>query len=388
MNNAAKELILACARRSLANGGNGRIREMVPQISDWPRVLRAAQLHGVMPLMYTHLKRTCPELVDEAVTKSLTSLYVRNSQKNMTIAASLLSILTLFAANDIPAVPFKGPVLAEKVYGDLGLRQVGDLDILIKRKDVIKAQHLLMAKGYVPELTLYGRRGIDFIQFENSISYHHPRGGPPVDLHWEMTGRYLLTPICMENVEGRLQHSDFLGCKIAILPDDLMILYLCLHGTSHCWERLEWLCGFVEMVRKLSEKELLEVIALAGEMGCKRMLYLGLWLGHGLLDLALPEKHLDVIEKDSGVVKYGKKVKLIIFNPQENSDVNNAEWRFSPLHIHLRDTYRDRIKYAFYLFTMPTIKEWVKCPLPSWLTPLYRVVRPLRLGVTFLFGRK
>jgi len=35
----------------------------------------------------------------------------------------LLKLLDLFENHGIPAVPFKGPVLASSIYGDLSLRQ-------------------------------------------------------------------------------------------------------------------------------------------------------------------------------------------------------------------------------------------------------------------------
>jgi hypothetical protein len=386
MRDAGNNLILACSRIALSPDHIFRIREYASQIFNWENVFRTASSHGIAPLLYTHLKKSCPDLITADVMNQLQKMYVRNYTKNLSVSAMLLKILNLFTAKGILAVPLKGPVLAEKVYGDISLRQFSDLDILVKKEDVIKVQNLLVGCGYEPELKLDGKRGSQYLEFENSISFFHNKCGPSIDLHWEMTGRYLLTPLYLEAFEGKLQQSVFLNQKVLSIPDDILLIYLCLHGTSHCWDRFEWLCCFVEMVRKQNEKGLFEIIELAGEIGCKRLLYLGLYLGYDLLDAALPDKVLETIVNDKEVVKYGKKVKQIIFN-QKTDSIDVAKWRFSPLHIQIRDTYRDRLNYAVYLYTMPTIKEWIKCPLPSWLTPLYRVIRPLRLGIAFLSGK-
>jgi hypothetical protein len=386
MNDVEIKLILAATRIALSSDIILNIRKCASQVSDWQDVLRAATLHGIAPLLYTNLKRTCPDLITNDVMNQLKGMYVSNATKNLSVSVNLLKILNIMMVNDILAIPFKGPLLAEKVYGNVCLRQYSDLDILVKEQDVSKAQDLLIKNGYVPEFKLSGGKGKKYQQVENSISFFHPKGGPPIDLHWEMTGRYLLKPIEIEAFEGKLQYSYFLNQKVLSMPDDIMLIYLCIHGTSHCWERLEWLCCFAEMVRKRGGKDLFKIIELAGELGCKRILYLGFYLGYSLFGVALPVKVLENIAGDRGVVKYGKKLKQIIFG-QKTDSIDDAKWRFAALHIQIRDTYIDRVKYAVFLYTMPTIKEWVKCPLPSWLTPLYRVIRPLRLGITFLFGK-
>jgi hypothetical protein len=54
----------------------------------------------------------------------------------------------------IPAIPYKGPVLAASLYEDLAVRPFSDLDILIKRKDVLKAMDLMTSLGYRPHYQL------------------------------------------------------------------------------------------------------------------------------------------------------------------------------------------------------------------------------------------
>jgi hypothetical protein len=380
-------LVLACSRIALSSGVISIIRDCASQVSNWHYVLQIASLNGIVPLLYTHLKKICPDLIPNDIMNQLNGMYVTNSKKNLAGSATLLTILTAFSKNDIIAVPFKGPVIAERVYGSVSLRQFSDLDILIKKRDTLKACNLLAENGYEAEVMLYGKKGEEYLEFENSISFFCNRGRPSIDLHWEMTGRYLLNSMDMDTLEGNLEYSGFLGQKVLSISDDLTLIYLCIHGTSHCWEKLEWLCCFAEMIRRKDKREILQIIELAGKMGCKRMLYLGFYLGYDLLDVTLPAEVLQRIVNDKRVVSYGKKAKKIIFD-QKSSSLKHAEWRFSPLHIQIRDSYLDRVRYAIYLYTAPTIKEWTKFPLPSWLTPLYRIIRPLRLGITFIFGNR
>jgi len=43
----------------------------------------------------------------------------------------------------LPAIPYKGPVLAESAYGDVALRNFGDLDFLISPVDFGQAKQAL-----------------------------------------------------------------------------------------------------------------------------------------------------------------------------------------------------------------------------------------------------
>jgi hypothetical protein len=288
--------------------------------------------------------------------------------------------------NNILAVPFKGPLAAEQIYGDVGLRTYCDLDIFIKKQDAIKAKALLTENGYKADIELPPEKENKYFEFENSFSFYNTGGSIPIDLHWEMTGRYLLKPIYLDQIENDLETLDFMGHEILAIPHDLMLIYLCLHGTSHCWERLEWLYGFSEMVQQ-QQTNLFNVLNLAAAMGCKRMLYLGLELSRELFKAKIPQKVSDEIESDPGIAKAAKKIKFMLFS-RKICKSDDAEWRFSPLHISLRDSYRDRLRYFLYLYTAPTVKEWSRLPLPSCITPLYRILRPIRLGTAYLTGRK
>ena len=74
--------------------------------------------------------------------------FYANAGRNLFLAKELIKLLHLFSAHEISAIPYKGPVLAVSVYGNLAFREFGDLDILVRERDYQTAQHLLSAQGY------------------------------------------------------------------------------------------------------------------------------------------------------------------------------------------------------------------------------------------------
>jgi hypothetical protein len=52
----------------------------------------------------------------------------------------------------------------------------------------------------------------------------------------------------------------------------------------------------------------------------------------------------------------------------------------------MREHLRDKIWYLVDAAMTPTVRDWTLLPLPGYLFPLYYVVRPVRLAVTY--GRR
>ena len=144
------DLLLSCVRIRLEPDTSGRIRSLVQKEIDWDCLVQAAIRHRVMPLLYRSLKNTCPEAVPNAYLEQLRDSFLANAARNVFLTNKLFEILSLLKANNILALPFKGPVLAESVFGNLSLRQFVDLDVLVYKRDALRARDLLMSKGYRP----------------------------------------------------------------------------------------------------------------------------------------------------------------------------------------------------------------------------------------------
>src|SRR5260370_41160016 len=146
------QLIIVVARRSLYTGGRERLRSVVERDLDWQYLLATARRHGVLHLLYYHLTAVCPTLVPQ---RAMTQLKVdnhENTKSNLFLTAELLRLLTLFEAQGIHAIPFKGPTLALSAYGDVALREFNDLDIFVHKRDVLAVKELLIGQGFEPYL--------------------------------------------------------------------------------------------------------------------------------------------------------------------------------------------------------------------------------------------
>src|SRR5208282_5338116 len=85
---------------------------------------------------------------------SLRSAYEANLRRSLWFTAELVRIMQHFERRQLRAVPYKGPVLAQALYRDLGLRSFSDLDFLISPRDFERAKQALAEVGYHPSTDL------------------------------------------------------------------------------------------------------------------------------------------------------------------------------------------------------------------------------------------
>src|SRR5262245_60731659 len=123
------EILMHCARAVIDRARAERVRELAEGL-DWSRLLNLAQRNGLLPLLYFHLNQICGASVPAESLTFLRDYFQKNSAFNVLLTGELAAILGSFNKTGISAVPYKGPAMAAKFYGNLALRHFCDLDIL------------------------------------------------------------------------------------------------------------------------------------------------------------------------------------------------------------------------------------------------------------------
>jgi hypothetical protein len=273
-----------------------RIRELLAGPCDWEKLLERAYAQRVAPLLYANLMGLAPDALPERYRLSLQHHFEFTAQRNMVLTGELLNLLHHFAAADICAVPYKGPLLAMATYGNLALREFSDLDILIDRQDAEQAGTILHDRGY---------RAHSHPDY--AVQYVRNEGQFVVELHWQAVGfaeewqtvaRHVAFPLDLPFVRDRLQLERRVGANIWSLAPEDMLLVLCVHGSRHRWERLAWICDVAYHLQRFPVLDWLQIISQARLLGVERMLYLGLWLSYIVLGIKLPEDLLKRIRSD------------------------------------------------------------------------------------------
>ncbi len=87
-------------------------------------------------------------------------------------------------------------------YGDLSLRQFGDLDILIHKRDLLRAKELLISQGY--QLKLTDAQEAAHIYSYYTLPFVRTNGKILVELHWALTGKHWPFPFDFDRLRSML----------------------------------------------------------------------------------------------------------------------------------------------------------------------------------------
>ncbi len=355
-----------------------RVRVLAQHDIDWEFLLRTASDNGIAPLLYRHLNATCPETVPKETLDRLRDDFNDNSRRNLFLTRELLDLLHLFETHQIPAVPFKGPVLAASVYKNLALREFSDLDLMIHKQHVAKARDLLISQGYRPQFDLNDSQEAAYVCWYPAHCFERDDGKVVVDLHWAITPRDFRFPLDPASFWGHLEPVSLSGKEVMTLNPENLLLILCVHGGKHGWERLGWICDIAELIHIRKEIDWRKVLDQAGKLKSERMLFLGLYLASDLLGALLPAEIRARVNSDLAVKSLAAQVSERLFREVPTSVLEG--WRFQ---VKMRDRLRDGCRYCFGLVMTPTGLELTLVALPAFLFPLYYVLRPMRLAVKY-----
>ncbi len=140
-------VVLACARASICAASVGEIRQAVAGPVDFLKAINLASCHRLAPCVIEQLQQHAAAALPESVVVEFQRWLRAHTIRNFELTKELLEILSLLEKSDVDALAFKGPVLAQQLYGDLALREFGDLDILVSPSDAWTVIELLSAQG-------------------------------------------------------------------------------------------------------------------------------------------------------------------------------------------------------------------------------------------------
>ena len=337
-----KALLIACARARLTPRDAARVRRLTAAVRDWPAVLDLARRHRMLPLLHTHISGVADDLVPAQTLAELRQEFAANAARSLGLAMELLAISDLFDAEGVRAVPYKGPTLAQCVYGSLAARQMKDLDILVSRDDFKRAISLLAARGYrlvARPWSLLRRLGLEYQAVLMRAS-----DSMVIELHWTIVPRAIAPPIGVDDLWPNLLRTGMLGRSIPSPSHEDTLVILCVHGAKHQWARLEWITGVAELVRS-KPVDWLTVLARADRWHATRMLGTGLILASEMLDAPVPEAVLAGAREDPEVVALASTAADCLFADGERAVPRREVHAFQ---LRVQEGMRDKARYLWF----------------------------------------
>lgn len=286
--------------------------------AQWDRLVTLAGEQRVRPLLHRRLtERGCGTNAPLATWQRLVDECRAIAVRKLRMHAELATLMSALAARGIPAVPLKGAYLGPAVYGNIALREMNDLDVLVPRADLAAAVACVLGQGFTAPHNLA-------VEAEANAKHHVSRLAKPgvvgVEIHWNIVPPHRPTSIASEILWERAHRVETPGIGPQSLSPTDTLLHVCCHTSyQHHFEfGLRPSCDIAELVTRFeSELDWNDVVRACETRGWTRGVALALELARTMLGARVPGEVIDALLPTGGQAALDTAVQLVWSNPAE-----------------------------------------------------------------------
>ncbi len=304
----------------------------------WTEMLDIARDQRVTPLAWHRIKQKQLEGgIPAAAASSFEKAFRSNALRNLDLAAQARLLAAEMAFRGIPVVFLKGIVLACAVYEMPALREMNDLDLLVRPEHLHPAASMLESMGFQPATAIAGKT-------EDGPEGHHlpgflKSGCAKVEVHWNLANPDKPYSIHPEALWTRTVPFSVAGARALSLSNEDLLLHLCLHASylHQFYFGLRPSCDIASVLeRHGSSLDWEAVIERANQWAWQRGVYLALYFAKDLLDASVPEDVLsrmrpadlpeNIIESALGQIFTDRKLARMVTQPFAEFVTNSSPW--------------------------------------------------------------
>jgi hypothetical protein len=240
------KFIRCLSRRHLNRAEKDYVQSFVKKDVPWDNLAALAELEGVAGFFYYHLKDLdLFDSVSQTALKRLEDRYNQTKKYTLAVVANARALADKLEQTGIPVMVLQGLSLT-RLYGDKGLRPLGDVDLMVKPGHKEGFKQLLGQAGYqavypaYPDILYKDDLMVDIhTHVLNLDRIHNRRHIFPADL----------TPMWEKAVPFFEQQDGLL------LPDPFdNFVALAAHALKHSYSRLIWLVDLHECLLEIGDK--------------------------------------------------------------------------------------------------------------------------------------
>jgi hypothetical protein len=286
-----QQILCLAARTRREPADEQRLLELLRGRLDWEQLWRLGHLHDVLPLVCASLRPLAGQApIPTAWLERAQRRFYATLLRNTALADELTRVCAALSAVGVQAIPVKGIVLGETVYGNLALRPAADLDVLVRPPDLPAARATLRALGYAQRAEpLFSELHHPY----HDPQYFHPAAGGEIclELHWALWAARFFH-LGADALWERAGVTQLRGAEVRLLSPEDTLLHLAIHRSRSAL-RLRFLCDVAELLHlHAAVLDWDYLISQARAAGARTALFFALALPVELLGAPLPAEVL------------------------------------------------------------------------------------------------
>lgn len=340
---------------------------------DFDGLLRMAAEHSVRPQLVRALSTLGWRRFPAAARRELEHFMRVHGAFCLAAAEQAGHLTAQLGARGVKVAAFKGAALAVALQRDLTAREYNDIDLIVAPADVDAAEDVLRGFGYH---SAQGDRRFrrTFLAHQRQYALVHDERAT-IDLHWAFTAAHVPFPLAPDEIWSTLEQVTIGSRRVATIGGADLALLLAGHGTKEGWRSLGWVCDFAFLVDRQRDLDWSSIYRRARARGCGDSVLLACIMAERLMGVAVPEA-LGPLARASRRVD--ALAMALVAGLRETSDEKE---RPNLADLDLCDSRWRRVVAGVAIGMTPTVSDYRSMPLPPSLWPLYRVTRPIRLGL-------
>ncbi len=257
---------------------------------EWDALVAIALKQGVAPMLYRRLQETGAQIPPRLL-QTLADEYRGTALRNMQLFQELCRVVRALEQANIAPVVLKGAHIAQVAYGNAALRPMNDLDVLVARADLERAEVIVQRLGYEPHPEVPERAWA--LANHYHFCYYLPTQDPMLELHWHIESPRSPFRVNLPALIERAPKISLAGLRVRVLSPADLVLHLCLQISYHhlfdfaalrtCFDLAYVIAAYAnELDWKLVQRR-------AVEWRARRSAYLALELAREIAGAAAPE---------------------------------------------------------------------------------------------------
>jgi hypothetical protein len=179
---------------------------------DWRALLDCAQQETMLSWIAHRLTVTSLGCPPSLLSEFSESIRIRKHW-NRYYGLAALELCKTLAAEGISVSILKGAPLGALLYGDMALRDVRDIDLLVDEGNLLRTAEVFEAQGFKCQVSLHWVGSHHFRRNFREISFHKLGGAIEIDLHWRVNNNWVGDGTKLDHQENGPPTNISLGDK-------------------------------------------------------------------------------------------------------------------------------------------------------------------------------
>ena len=238
------------------------------------------------------------ELIPVDARNRLREAYRNCATMNTSLFFDALKVLKSLADHQLPVIALKGLSLAKNIYGDIALRPMSDIDLLVKAEDLVRAGRILLTLGYKQYFPAWEST----VKAVHHLSPFTNKSGAIIELHWNIVLPDSPINVDLDGLWERACLIKVDNVEVRALSPEDLFLHLCINACGNLQTGFDLfipLCDIAGLIKTSADRiDWQIVIDRATRWGGQKCVYLMLLLVRELLGAAPPDKIMSEIKPD------------------------------------------------------------------------------------------